>query len=260
MDTRPAHRRTNPPPRQDFPRLAPTRCCAPGRSGCKPRSVRRQARTGSDNAGTPWRQAAADAAADHGPASRSSKLNATLAKDPLLGTLDQLWNANPLREIVPVDWAEIARALRTVWLRSLARPEQSVAAAMELNARLLTTATEIWTDTLRRWWEGAAPAPPDGKPPPAPDKRFAAPEWHANPAYRTLKEAYLLASDWLLTPGRCSGPRRRGTSAPQFPPAPVRRCHEPDIAAADRTRRRCAGRWKPAAPAWPTACATCCTT
>ena len=32
----------------------------------------------------------------------------------------------------------------------------------------------------------------------SPDKRFAAPEWHTNPAYRTLKEVYLLASDWLL--------------------------------------------------------------
>jgi polyhydroxyalkanoate synthase len=30
------------------------------------------------------------------------------------------------------------------------------------------------------------------------DKRFAAPEWHTNPAYRTLQQVYLLASDWLL--------------------------------------------------------------
>ena len=33
------------------------------------------------------------------------------------------------------------------------------------------------------------------------DKRFAAPEWHTNPVYRTLKEIYLLASDWLLQQG-----------------------------------------------------------
>ena len=30
------------------------------------------------------------------------------------------------------------------------------------------------------------------------DKRFAAPEWQDNPIFRTLKEFYLLASDWLL--------------------------------------------------------------
>ena len=34
------------------------------------------------------------------------------------------------------------------------------------------------------------------------DKRFAAPEWHENPVYRTLKEMYLLASDWLLEHGQ----------------------------------------------------------
>jgi polyhydroxyalkanoate synthase len=45
------------------------------------------------------------------------------------------------------------------------------------------------------WWEGTAAAAPSGG---GRDKRFAAPEWHTNPAYRTLKEAYLLASDWLL--------------------------------------------------------------
>ena len=42
---------------------------------------------------------------------------------------------------------------------------------------------------------GTPPRPGGG------DKRFAAPEWHANPVYRTLKEVYLLASDWLLQQG-----------------------------------------------------------
>jgi polyhydroxyalkanoate synthase len=158
----------------------------------------------SDNAATPWWQVTPDAAADHMLASALEQLNATLAKDPLLGTIDQLWNANPLREVVPIDWAEIARALRSVWLRSLAQPEKAVATAAELNARLLTTATEIWSDAYRRWWEGPAPPPPDAKPPPPADKRFAAPEWQANPVYRTLKEAYLLASDWLLRQGEAA--------------------------------------------------------
>ncbi len=159
------------------------------------------ARTGSDHAAPPWWQAAPDAAAGHLLAAALTQLNDLIAKDPLLGTLDQLWNANPLRDIVPVDWAEIARALRTVWLRSLAQPGNTLATAAELNARLLTTAAQIWDETFRRWREGPAPAAPDATPPPPADKRFAAPEWHDNPAYRTLKEAYLLASDWLLRQG-----------------------------------------------------------
>src|SRR5947207_2941622 len=40
----------------------------------------------------------------------------------------------------------------------------------------------------RRIWEPAISG----------DKRFGAPEWYGNPLYRTLVEAYLLASDWLL--------------------------------------------------------------
>ena len=39
------------------------------------------------------------------------QLNEMIAKDPLLGSIDQIWNANPLREVVPIDWAEITRAL-----------------------------------------------------------------------------------------------------------------------------------------------------
>jgi polyhydroxyalkanoate synthase subunit PhaC len=37
------------------------------------------------------------------------------------------------------------------------------------------------------------------------DKRFAAPECRENPVYRTLKEMYLLASDWLLEHGKSAG-------------------------------------------------------
>ena len=38
--------------------------------------------------------------------------------DSILRATDDALNANPLRQVIPVDWAEIARALRTVWLRS----------------------------------------------------------------------------------------------------------------------------------------------
>ena len=48
---------------------------------------------------------------------------------------------------------------------------------------------------------GRWPVIPEGGASGASDKRFAAPEWHDNPVYRTLKELYLLASDWLLKQG-----------------------------------------------------------
>jgi polyhydroxyalkanoate synthase len=106
-----------------------------------------------------------------------------------------MWNANPLREVVPVDWAEIARALRIVWLRSLGKPK-ALQAVVDLNQDLWRSAVDIWQEAGQRWLGLASASPPTA--PTAADKRFAAPEWHTNPVYRTLREVYLLASDWLL--------------------------------------------------------------
>ena len=124
------------------------------------------------------------------------QLGEMLAQDPILRATEEALNANPLRQVIPVDWTEIARSLRTVWLRSLSRPDKAVAAAVEFNMRTWKSALETWNDAGRRW---LGLARPDASAEAATgDKRFAAPEWQSNPAYRTLKELYLLASDWLL--------------------------------------------------------------
>src|SRR5829696_988615 len=67
----------------------------------------------SPGAGKPWWQMTTDAPTPDGV----QQLEERLRKDPTLRSIDQMWNANPLREVVPIDWAEIARALRVVWLR-----------------------------------------------------------------------------------------------------------------------------------------------
>ncbi|WP_247895817.1 PHA/PHB synthase family protein [Azospirillum brasilense] len=147
---------------------------------------------------SPWWQVSPDDLAG------TRRLNDILANDPVLRSIDGLWSANPFRTIVPVDWAEVARALRTVWMLSLSRPDKAARQAADVQAAAWTSAMEAWNDAGRRWWgisggklaDGArSGSASDG------DKRFAAPEWHANPAYRTLKEMYLLASDWLLEQG-----------------------------------------------------------
>jgi len=132
------------------------------------------------------------------------QLSETLAKDPILRAAEDALNANPLREVIPVDWAEIARALRTVWLRSMRRPEKALAAATDLNLRMWQTAIDTWNEAGQRWLgmmhpgttQPGAPAP--AAPAALGDKRFAAPEWEGNPAFRTLKQLYFIASDWLL--------------------------------------------------------------
>ena len=126
------------------------------------------------------------------------QLEEGLAKDPTLRSIDQMWNANPLREVVPIDWAEIARALRTVWLRSLRKPETGQGHRWTSTQDLWRSALQVWQEAGQRWLGTADTTPTQGPVSASADKRFAAPEWHTNPVYRTLKEVYLLASDWLM--------------------------------------------------------------
>lgn len=88
------------------------------------------------------------------------RLGEWLAKDPILLASEQALNANPLRQVIPVDWAEIARALRTVWLHHLSRPETAMAAAMEFNRKLFQATFDTWTGAAQRWW-GVAPSDVD---------------------------------------------------------------------------------------------------
>ena len=129
----------------------------------------------------PWWQVTPDDLAGNMLAAGSKQLNEILARDPLLRSIDQMWNANPLREVVPVDWAEIARALRTVWLRSLARPGEQPA----LGGRAERQALAVGDRQLERGGPAlvgpAEPAAGRGAEQKGGDKRFAAPEWHEQP-------------------------------------------------------------------------------
>jgi polyhydroxyalkanoate synthase len=116
-----------------------------------------------------------------------------LNNNPVLRAIEEGLNANPLHEIIPLDWAEIARALRAVWLNEISRPERAIARLGELGLQTWQSALEIWSEAGQRWLGGETAAAKAGS-----DKRFSAPEWQGNPAYRALKESYLLASDWLL--------------------------------------------------------------
>jgi polyhydroxyalkanoate synthase len=147
--------------------------------------------------GTAWWQMTIDSSASNLIAGGVDQLQSSLSQDPTLRSIDQMWNANPLREVVPIDWAEIARALRLIWLRSLRRPSAALALA-DLNQDLWRSAVDVWQEAGQHWLGLTGSAPGNGSPTIASDKRFAAPEWHTNPAYRTLQQIYLLASDWLL--------------------------------------------------------------
>src|ERR671915_485924 len=74
-----------------------------------------------------------------------------IRQDPLLSTVEKLWDANPLQNVLPINWLEITRSLQTLWAREMSDPARAAQRTVEYN-----------------------------------------------PFYQTLKESYLLASEYLL--------------------------------------------------------------
>src|SRR4051794_17582828 len=110
-------------------------------------------------------------------------------QDPLLSMVEKLWDANPLQNVLPINWVEIARSLQTLWAREMSDPARAARRAIDYNQRLFETTMEIWGDATARFWGlPGREKEEEGKP----DKRFSEPEWESNPYYQTLKESYLL--------------------------------------------------------------------
>src|SRR5215211_6358289 len=120
-------------------------------------------------------------------------LGAPGVNDPLMSAMEDLQNAAPLSNLIPVDWREITQALQTLWMREMSNPVHAMQAATELNRRLVEATMGVWNDAAARFW-GLPWQKEEGKP----DKRFSTVEWESNPYYQTLKQMYLLASDYLL--------------------------------------------------------------
>ncbi len=85
-----------------------------------------------------------------------------LSNDPTLRSIAQMWSANPLHKVVPLDWAEIARALRAVGLRSLARPE-TAKSLMEFNQDLWRSTLDAWREAGQRWMGAVEPSSPEAQ-------------------------------------------------------------------------------------------------
>ena len=118
--------------------------------------------------------------------------------DPMLATVDRMWRANPLQDVLPINWAEISRSLQTLWMREMSNPQRAMQVTTEYNARLMAATMEAWTTATSRMWGLPAPVQKNQAEPGKGDNRFSAEEWDQNPYYQTLKQMYLLASEYLL--------------------------------------------------------------
>jgi polyhydroxyalkanoate synthase len=121
--------------------------------------------------------------------------------DPLMSAMDKLLReANPLHEVIPINWSEIGRALQTLWMREMANPERAVQVIADYNLRVMEAAADAWGKAMHSLLGMAEPTAASGS-----DKRFSSPEWEANPYYQTLKHMYLLASEYLLREAQETG-------------------------------------------------------
>ena len=184
-------------------------------------------------------------------ASEALQLNEDLQKDPLLGSIEQMWNVNPFREVIPVDWAGIAASLRIVWLRSMREPGTAMTALAKLNAALWRTAFDVWSDAGNRWL-GMAPA--DVRFSPARRQAVCGPGMANQPglphAQGELSSRLRLAAAGER-PSRGYG--RSGEATHQLSSTPIRRCDEP-IPVADLEPRGAETRHGDRRrPAWPKA-------
>jgi len=118
-----------------------------------------------------------------------------MANDPLLSALDKAQQANPLRNLIPLDWVEITRALQTLWMREMSDPARAMQRATEYNQRFFQEAMNTWSDAAARFWGMSQQEEAEEGPS---DMRFSGEEWESNPYYKMLKDTYFLATEYLL--------------------------------------------------------------
>ena len=65
------------------------------------------------------------------------------ASDPLMSAMGELREANPMSNIIPIDWMEISKALQTLHKRQMSDPQRTMQVATEYNQRLFETTMKV---------------------------------------------------------------------------------------------------------------------
>jgi len=63
---------------------------------------------------------------------------------------------------------------------------------------LIKATADFWSDSLSLWQRFLTPVQSDAPPAAIKDRRFAAPEWAANPVFDMIRQSYLMISDHML--------------------------------------------------------------
>ncbi|GGF38650.1 class I poly(R)-hydroxyalkanoic acid synthase [Aliidongia dinghuensis] len=111
----------------------------------------------------------------------------------MAAAVDLLSEANPLHQLLPIDWGEITRALSTLAARALAHPVPATTAVAKLGLQLWWDAYETSALAALRWQGVSAMSKSQTA-----DRRFDAPEWVQHPFFRWLQLSYHALSGQLL--------------------------------------------------------------
>src|SRR5918998_1318336 len=96
-----------------------------------------------------------------------------IRNDALLSVFEKLWDANPVQNVLPLDWMEITRSLQTLWAREMSDPARAIERATDFNVRLFETTLRSWHEATNRLWGLQTPQEEEeGRQ----DKRFSAPD------------------------------------------------------------------------------------
>ncbi len=113
--------------------------------------------------------------------------------DSWLTLIDQFWQANPYSKLVPLNPAEMIRALQQIWLDAVRNPDRAWATYSDFVQQYAQMMTAPGLTFQGRGQE-AEPVITAEKG----DKRFIAPDWEQNPIFDALKQTYLLTATTLL--------------------------------------------------------------
>jgi polyhydroxyalkanoate synthase len=113
--------------------------------------------------------------------------------DSWLTLIDQFWQANPYSKLVPLNPAEMTRALQQIWLDAVRNPDRAWATYSDFVGQY----SQVMAATTLKFWGQSKESEPIVAPEKG-DKRFSAPDWEQNPMFDALKQTYLLTATTLL--------------------------------------------------------------
>ncbi len=126
-------------------------------------------------------------------ASMTSEQARKSGTDPWLTLIDQLWKANPYSNILPLEPAEVTRALQQMWLDAVSNPMRFWSTSSDF----VNQYSQLMTSTTLKLWGRGQDTTPVIEPEKG-DKRFSAPDWQQNPLFDAIRQSYLLTATTLL--------------------------------------------------------------